>query len=129
LGDEAGKKDTPPGLGSRLRLRGSIARPRLSGSIGPRSRISPPPYRPATPNSSAASVRKLAGKQWVPVAYARRADELRTKTITEAGRLLSIESKTALDCEQLSRGYCTNELRKLGVWTKKPRKPQRQRPK
>ena len=124
---KAGNKDTPPGL--RLRLRGSMSRiGRLKGSIGPN--LYPTPYRPAATSSPAAPVDKLPGKNWVPTAFKRRRDELLAMTITRAGRVLSIESKTAPDCAKpLSVGYCTNELRKLGVWPKKLRKPQRQRPK
>jgi len=77
-------------------------------------------------------VRKLSGKAWVPVAFERRPDELLAMTITEAGEALSRESETAPDCAKppLSAGYCTNELRKLGAWEKKPRKsPRQQHPK
>ena len=77
-------------------------------------------------------VRKLSGKAWVPLAFERRPDELLAMTITEAGEALYRESETAPDCAKppLSAGYCTNELRKLGAWEKKPRKsPRQQHPK
>jgi hypothetical protein len=75
-------------------------------------------------------VGKLSGKEWISVAYARRPSELCAMTITNAGRKLSKESKTAPDCAKpLSVGHCINLLRGLNVWSKKPRKSPRQRPK
>jgi hypothetical protein len=73
---------------------------------------------------------KLEGKEWVPVAFARRPDELLALPITKAGDKLAEESKTALDCRRpLSAGYCTNELRKLHKWPEKPRGSPKQRSK
>jgi hypothetical protein len=78
------------------------------------------PAKPAVP--------KLAGKQWVPIAFERRRGELLALTITEAGRELAKESQTAPDCRKpLSAGYCTNELRKLGVWKPQPTHSPKQR--
>ena len=77
-------------------------------------------------------VRKLTGKEWVEKARERRADEFHPNVmnITEAGHRLSEESKTAPDCAKpLSVGHCINLLRDLNVWSKKPRKLSRQRPK
>ena len=43
-------------------------------------------------------------------------------TITEAGEALSEQSQTAPDCAKpLSVGHCTNLLRDLNVFPKKPR--------
>ena len=76
------------------------------------------------PSPSAAPVRKLSGKEWIPIAFKRRRDELLALSITEAGKVLAEESKTAPDCRKpLSAGYCTNELRKLNGWAPKPRSP------
>jgi hypothetical protein len=75
-------------------------------------------------------VRKLSGKEWIRVALDRRRAELLAMTITEAGDKLSKESETAPDCAKpLSVGHCINLLRDLNVWSKKPRKSPRQRPK
>jgi hypothetical protein len=77
----------------------------------------------ATPQSNppTAPVRKLSGKEWVGSAYR---PELLALTITDAGKVLAQESKTAPDCRKpLSAGYCTNELRKLNRWPPKPRSP------
>jgi hypothetical protein len=79
-----------------------------------------------------AKSRKLTGKEWVKNAYERRADELHPDImdITEAGRELSKESKTAPDCAKpLGEGHCTNLLRELNVWPKKPRNSPKQGPK
>ena len=68
---------------------------------------------------------KLTGKEWVPVAYKRRATELgpHVRDITAAGHVLSDESKTAPDCAKpLSAGHCINLLRGLNVWPKKRRR-------
>ena len=67
---------------------------------------------------------RLTGKEWVSVALKRRAEELgpRVMNITDAGRALSNESKTAPDCAKpLSAGHCINLLRNLDVWPKKSR--------
>jgi hypothetical protein len=65
------------------------------------------------PNTSVAS--KLLGKEWIPLAFERKREKVLALTITEAGRKLADESKTAPDWgkKPLSAGYCTNELRKL----------------
>jgi hypothetical protein len=71
-----------------------------------------------------APVAKLSGKQWIGIAYERRADELRPDlvTITDASRLLAAESATAADCAKpLSASYIENELRERKIWPKKPR--------
>jgi hypothetical protein len=81
------------------------------------------------PNPSGTPIDKLIGKEWVAVAFARRRKELRRLHITQAGGALAEESKTAPDCRKpLSKGYCTNELRKLGIWKPQPRHSPKQRP-
>jgi hypothetical protein len=81
------------------------------------------------PNPSDAPINKLMEKEWVPVAFERRRDELSRLRITQAGGKLAEESKTASDCRKpLSKGYCTNELRELGVWKPQPRYSPKQRP-
>ena len=79
--------------------------------------------------SQAVPVRKLAGKEWIEAALKRR-PQLRALLITEAGRQLSEESKTARDCAKpLSVGRCINILRDFFAWPKKPRNSPKQRPK
>jgi hypothetical protein len=78
-------------------------------------RVEPAPT--PLPNPSGAPIKKLMGKEWILVAFERRRNELSRLTITKAGGALAEESKTASDCSNpLSEGYCTNELRKLGIW-------------
>ena len=87
----------------------------------PRPRPQPQPQPP---------VSKLSGKEWVRVAYERRSKELRAMTITDAAHALAKESKTASDCaKSLGKGHCTNLLRELNVWSKKPRNSPKQGPK
>jgi hypothetical protein len=76
-------------------------------------------------------VRKLSGKAWVPVAYARRADELLAMTITEASDALAEEtSKPASDCAKpLKARYIEKLLRELGMFPKARRGSPKQRPK
>ena len=81
------------------------------------------------PNPSGAPINKLMGKQWVAVAFERRRNELSRLRITQAGGKLAEESKTASDCRKpLSKGYCTNELRRFGIWEPQPRHSPKQRP-
>ena len=76
-----------------------------------------------TPTSTA------MGKEWVPLAFERRRDELSRLRITQAGIKLADESKTASDCRKpLSKGYCTNELRTFGIWEQQLRQSPKQRP-
>jgi hypothetical protein len=83
-------------------------------------RIEPAPAPP---------INKLMGKEWVSVAFERRRNELSRLPITKAGEALADESKTAPDCRKpLSKGYCTNELRKSGIWKPQPRHSPKQRP-
>src|SRR5262249_55421464 len=64
-------------------------------------------------------VSKLSGKQWVPVAYARRPDELHAMGITGASEALAGESKTAPDCAKpLTARYIEKLLRELKVFPK-----------
>ena len=68
---------------------------------------------------------RLTGKEWVYVAFKRRAQDLgpHVMNITDAGRALSNESKTAPDCaKSLSVGTCINLLRGLNAWPKKRRR-------
>jgi hypothetical protein len=68
-------------------------------------------------------VPKLPGKQWVPVAYERRSNELRAMTITEAARELAEESKTAPDsAKPLKARSIEKLLRERGVFPKARRK-------
>lgn len=67
---------------------------------------------------------RLSGKEWVPIAYRRRADELHPDlvNITTASSQLATESETAADCvKPLEARYIEKELRKLNIWPKKPR--------
>jgi hypothetical protein len=78
------------------------------------------------------AVRKHAGKEWIKLAYDRKADKFRSEgaNITNAARELAEDSKAATDCARpLKCRYIESELRLVGHWLKKPRKPQRQRPK
>jgi hypothetical protein len=87
------------------------------------------PTSTVLPNPSGATINKLMGKKWIPAAFKRRRKELSCLRITQAGGKLAEESKTASDCRKpLSGGYCTNELRKLGVWKPQPRHSPKQRP-
>jgi hypothetical protein len=92
-----------------------------------------PPSPPAAateplPNPSGAPIRKK-GRDWIPGAFERRRKELSGLLITQAGDALAEESKTASDCRKpLTKGYCTNELRKLGIWELQPRYSPKQRP-
>ena len=86
-------------------------------------RVEAAPAQPPSP---------LSGKEWVPVAFERRRDELAAMpNITEAARALATESATAPDLAKrpLSVGYCRDELRKLNVWPQKPRNSPKRRPK
>ena len=88
-------------------------------------RVEPAPL----PNPSGAPINKLSGKEWVPVAFERRRNELSRLPITQAGGALAEESKTASDCRKpLTKGYCTNELRKSGIWKPQPRHSPKQSP-
>ena len=88
-------------------------------------RVEPAPL----PNPSGAPINKLSGKEWVWVALERRRDELSRLSITQAGGALAEESKTASDCRKpLTKGYCTNELRKSGIWKPQPRHSPKQSP-
>lgn len=61
-------------------------------------------------------------KEWVLEAYARRPNELRAMSITDAARALSREAKDAPDYgRSLKVGHCVNLLRTTGGWSKKPR--------
>src|SRR4051812_32402929 len=68
----------------------------LRGLSTPLNLPEPPVGEPmASPEQCGArrsAIRKLSGKEWVVDAYARRADELRVMTITEAGEALSVQS-------------------------------------
>jgi hypothetical protein len=64
-------------------------------------------------------VPKLPGKQWVPVAYARRPDELHAMGITGASAALAKESESAADCARpLTARYIENLLRDLKTFPK-----------
>ena len=70
-------------------------------------------------NPSVAPVRKLFGKEWVPVAFERRRGELLAMTITDASGVLAEESKTASDCAKaLNARYIEKLLRGLNVFPK-----------
>ena len=70
-------------------------------------------------NPSVAPVRKLIGKEWVPVAFERRRGELLAMTITDASGVLAEESKTASDCAKaLNARYIEKLLRGLNVFPK-----------
>jgi hypothetical protein len=80
-------------------------------------------------NPSVAPVRRLIGKKWVPVAFERRREELLALTITEAGRRLAEESKTAPDCAKpLKPRSAEKLLRNLGLWPQAFRGSPKQRP-
>jgi hypothetical protein len=90
-------------------------------------RVEPAPA--LLPKPSGAPIKKLTGKEWIPMAFERRRNELSRLPITEAADALADESKTASDCRKpLSKGHCTNELRKLSIWTRQPRHSPKQRP-
>src|SRR5262245_24255407 len=75
-------------------------------------------------------VKKLSGKVWVPVAYARRPAELLAMGIAAAGRALAEEAKTAPDCaKRLEARYIEKQLRELGVFPRAHRGSPKQRPK
>jgi hypothetical protein len=75
-------------------------------------------------------VDKLSGKKWVPIAYARRPNELLGMTITEASHALFEESKTASDCAKpLKPRYIEKRLRELGSFPRARRNPPKRRPK
>ena len=70
-------------------------------------------------NPSVAPVRKLIGKEWVPVAFERWRGELLAMTITDASGVLAEESKTASDCAKaLNARYIEKLLRGLNVFPK-----------
>ena len=70
--------------------------------------------------------KKLAGKAWVPVAFARRPDELLAMGITGASKALEAASKT--DCAKpLKARYIEKRLRELEVFPKAHRGSPRQR--
>jgi len=74
-------------------------------------------------------VSKLSGKQWVPVAYARRPDELHAMGITGASEALAKESESAADCAKpLTARYIENRLREHRTFPKAHR-GSKQRPK
>jgi hypothetical protein len=92
-------------------------------------RIEPAPAPAQLPSPSAAPVRKLSGKEWIPLAFARRRDELLALTITEAGHRLAEESKTAPDCAKpLKPRTAEKLLRNLGLWPQAFRGLPKQRP-
>jgi hypothetical protein len=75
-------------------------------------------------------VDKLSGKEWVPIAFGRRRDELHVMKITPAARSLATESETASDCAKpLKARYIEKLLRELGSFPKARRNPPKQRPK
>src|SRR5262249_32007085 len=79
--------------------------------------------QPQSSNSPIAEVPKLSGKKWVPVAYARRPNELLAMGITGASEALAEESKNAADCaKRLNARYIEKLLRELGVFQKVRRK-------
>jgi hypothetical protein len=92
----------------------------------PWPRATPWPAATPTATASTAFVPKLSGKEWVPVAFERRRDELlQVKGITEASQALHEESKTAPDCakQPLNARYIERLLRELDVWPRTPRNP------
>jgi hypothetical protein len=69
--------------------------------------------------SPVAPIKKLSGKVWVPIAYARRPSELLAMGITGASRALAETSNTALDCAKpLKARYIETQLRELGTFPK-----------
>jgi hypothetical protein len=78
---------------------------------------------------SGALINKLMGKEWISAALERRRNELSRLPITKAGGALADESKTAPNCRKpLTKGYCTNELRKSGIWKPQSRHSPKQSP-
>jgi hypothetical protein len=79
------------------------------------AQAAPAPTRPQQQQP----VPKLSGKEWVPVAYARRPDELLAMGITGASEALATESSNAVDCaEPLTARYIENLLRELKAFPK-----------
>jgi hypothetical protein len=67
-------------------------------------------------------VRKISGKEWVPIAFERRRAELFTMGITEAARALANESEKAPDCAKaLKARSVENLLRDNKYFPKKSR--------
>jgi hypothetical protein len=85
---KAGKNDTPKLFGCVIDLM-----PGLPGRRGPLFHVHPSAER------QPAQARML-GKEWIPIAYKRRAEELRPDlmNITTASKRLATESATAADC-------------------------------
>jgi hypothetical protein len=74
--------------------------------------------------------RRLSGKKWVPIAYARKPNELLAMTITDASHVLAEQSETASDCAKpLKARYIEKLLRELGSFPLAHRNPLKQRPK
>jgi len=81
------------------------------------------PARAAPPSPP---VGKLSGKAWVPLAYARRPNELLAMGISDAARVLANEYETYCG-KPLKPRSVEKILRGLGIWTKAFRGSPKQR--
>lgn len=67
--------------------------------------------------------RKRSGKEWVPIAFERRRDELLAMGITGASQALANESETVADCAKPLRArYIERLLRAIGAFRKARRR-------
>jgi hypothetical protein len=96
---------------------------RLAKSTSAADRQLPAADGPEPSQLSQAQRHKLSGKEWVPIAFERRRDELLAMDITGASHALAEESKTADDCAKpLTARYIEKLLRELRVFPKAHRK-------